>query len=208
MSKNTTKENIFNQALRMFNEQGIEYVGMREIAKELDIRVGNITYYFPTKDDIVAAIVTELADANNTILEAGDDLSMSTFLQMYSETSSNQFKYRCLFVSFVYLMEHNPKVKEVYIPNQEKRYKTIRKNLKLLMQNGYMDASLNDRTLDFLVSSISLMSRFWLSEGRLRFNDAGKRTLFKHYLELFALHLHPYATKQGRRDIDRFIDDL
>ena len=55
MSKSeiTTEEKILAKALEMFNERGIEYVGMRELAATLNIRVSNITYYFPTKDDLV-----------------------------------------------------------------------------------------------------------------------------------------------------------
>jgi len=53
MSKSTmdTRKKILDKALEMFNERGIEYVGLRELASILDMRVSNITYYFPTKDD-------------------------------------------------------------------------------------------------------------------------------------------------------------
>ena len=49
----TTKEKILSKALEMFNDRGIEYVGLRELAAILAMRVSNITYYFPTKDDLV-----------------------------------------------------------------------------------------------------------------------------------------------------------
>ena len=48
-----TEERIVTKALEMFNQSGVEYVGMRELAAALDMRVGNVTYYFPTKDDLV-----------------------------------------------------------------------------------------------------------------------------------------------------------
>ncbi len=51
--KLNTREIILDKALKMFNERGIEYVGLRELAGVLGIRVSNITYYFPTKDDLV-----------------------------------------------------------------------------------------------------------------------------------------------------------
>lgn len=208
MSKKNTKEIILEQAIKMFNEQGIEYVGVREIAKALDLRVGNITYYFPTKDDLVMAITMELAEANNKVLDVDEQLTMAQFLVMYSETFANHYKFRCLFISFVHLLEQNPKIEQLYLPNQEKRYKTIRRNLGYLMQNGYLDKELDADTLDFLVSSTSLMVRFWLSEARVRFRDAGKKVIFKHYLELFARLLLPYATKEGRKDILAFVKKL
>ncbi|RYZ50620.1 MAG: TetR/AcrR family transcriptional regulator, partial [Chitinophagaceae bacterium] len=44
--KLNTKDKIRDKALELFNERGIEYVGLRELAALLNIRVGNITYYF------------------------------------------------------------------------------------------------------------------------------------------------------------------
>ena len=49
-----------DKALEWFNERGIEYVGLRELASVLNIRVSNISYYFPTKDDLVYALSLEL----------------------------------------------------------------------------------------------------------------------------------------------------
>lgn len=208
MSKNNTRETILVQALKMFNEQGVEYVGVREIAKELDLRAGNITYYFPTKDDLVTALVLELAELNGRILRAGEDLDMGGFLNMYAEIFSNQYRYRCLYISFVFLMEHNPGAEAIYLPNQEKRFRNIRKNLRNLMHNGYLEKELSEHTLEYLVSSISLMVRFWISESRVRFKGESKKQVFKFYLDLFATHFLPYATKEGKKEIRAFVAAL
>ena len=39
----STKEKLVSRALDLFNENGIEYVGMRELAADLNMRVGNVT---------------------------------------------------------------------------------------------------------------------------------------------------------------------
>ena len=65
ISKSPTEKKIVETALKMFNESGIEYVGMRELAAALDMRIGNLTYYFPTKDDLVNRISLDLAEENN-----------------------------------------------------------------------------------------------------------------------------------------------
>jgi AcrR family transcriptional regulator len=48
-----TKEKIFKKALKFYNDQGIEYVGVRELAKELNISPGNLAYHFPKKEDLI-----------------------------------------------------------------------------------------------------------------------------------------------------------
>src|SRR6476660_9287329 len=70
--KTDTRSKIRDKALEMFNERGIEYVGLRELAGILDMRVSNITYYFPTKDDLVYEISMGLNQANSQVMVADD----------------------------------------------------------------------------------------------------------------------------------------
>jgi hypothetical protein len=40
--KSSVEQAIVDKALEMFNEKGVEYVGMRELAQSLDMRIGNL----------------------------------------------------------------------------------------------------------------------------------------------------------------------
>src|SRR3954470_15043706 len=97
--KLNTRDKILDKALEMFNEQGIEYVGLRELASLLDIRVSNITYYFPTKDDLVHELSLELSKANSGVIAKRESLTMSAFLEMFHQVFQNHVKYRCLLLS-------------------------------------------------------------------------------------------------------------
>lgn len=55
----STREQILIAARRRFNEEGYEQVTMRSLADGLHIGVGNVTYYFKRKQDIVAAIMDD-----------------------------------------------------------------------------------------------------------------------------------------------------
>jgi AcrR family transcriptional regulator len=92
------REEILAAALRLFNRAGIDGVTTRDIAREVDIRLGNLTYYFPTKNDIVLALVEEVtrsvdeALAENSKHDAGNLL-----LQYYQQVRiifTTHFKYR------------------------------------------------------------------------------------------------------------------
>lgn len=50
---------LLSTARRLFNERGFDGVTLREIAGALDISVGNLTYYFHTKEELVEAAVLE-----------------------------------------------------------------------------------------------------------------------------------------------------
>lgn len=56
----STREKILAVSLRLFNEQGYRSVTMREIADALSISVGNLTYHFAKKQDIVAALMDDI----------------------------------------------------------------------------------------------------------------------------------------------------
>jgi AcrR family transcriptional regulator len=89
----STEEKILVKALEMFNEKGVEYVGMRELAATLNIRVSNVTYYFPTKDDLVNQLSLQLRLLNSTIVVTNENLTITLFLEMLNKVFQNHVKY-------------------------------------------------------------------------------------------------------------------
>src|SRR5687768_11795085 len=102
--KTDTRRKIRDKALEMFNERGIEYVGLRELAAILDMRVSNITYYFPTKDDLVYELSMGLNQANSAVMIVEDGMTVSQFIEMMQKVFQNHVQYRCLLLSFVHVM--------------------------------------------------------------------------------------------------------
>src|SRR5919107_1802273 len=109
-----TRDKILDKALEMFNERGIEYVGLRELASVLCIRVSNITYYFPTKDDLVYALSLELSKKNAALLIERENLTMLGFLQILQQVFENHVTFRCLLLSVVHLMKQNKHMASAY----------------------------------------------------------------------------------------------
>ncbi|MEZ5013922.1 MAG: TetR/AcrR family transcriptional regulator [Chitinophagales bacterium] len=202
-----TKEKILQRALEMFNEKAIEYVGLREIAKDLNMRVGNITYYFPTKDDLVMALIDGLRKRNEHLILYENTPGMLAFLQRLQQQYQNQLYYKCLLLSFVHIMRWNQRAAEMYRGLQDRRYNSIDKVLSLLHKNGYLNTE-GMRQKDLLVNIFALHNRFWLSEAQISFSDLDDEAVMRKYLRNFALFLYPYATDKGIGDIDTFISSL
>jgi AcrR family transcriptional regulator len=209
MSKSilNTRYKILDKALEMFNERGIEYVGLRELALILEIRVSNITYYFPTKDDLVYALSLELRKENAEIIVERESLTMLAFLQMLHRVFQNHVKFRCLLLSVVHLMQQNKHMAEEYKKTQNVRNATIRSNLQVLTDAGYLKVT-DETDLEFLVSGISLISRFWISEAAVSFRKLSTDQQIHHYLSLLAKLLMPYCTEKARKDIQMFLENL
>lgn len=52
----TAKDEILIKAIELFNQYGYESVTMRDIANAMHKSVGNITYHYPKKSDLMSAI--------------------------------------------------------------------------------------------------------------------------------------------------------
>lgn len=197
-----TKDQIVDKALELFNRKGIEYVGMRELAAEMGMRIGNITYYFPTKDDLVLQLTIAYSELNSATLAAFPDTSLESYLQKSEQLFQNANKYRCLPLSIVHTLTQNKLVARRYKKVSSVRQEGLIQAMKALKNSGYL--KINDEELWVLVSAFSLINRFWPSEASLSSKHLSKKQI-DHYLKLVALLFIPYATAAGKKDIDHFL---
>ncbi len=65
----TTKLDIIQCASKLFLEQGYSNTSPRNICDILDISTGNLTYYFPTKEHLLAELVQILCDFQWEMIE-------------------------------------------------------------------------------------------------------------------------------------------
>ena len=200
----TTQEHIVAKALELFNRRNIEHVGMRELAAELGMRIGNITYYFPTKDDLVYRIARDLTELNSQTIVEKEEITIQSFFDMMRQAFENHCRYRCLFVSFVHLMQ-NPLMAERYKISEKTRYDTWRRNVANLEKNGYI-ALKSAQDTEFLVSAIALIARFWISEATVSYRHLAIEKQIDHYIDIIARILLPYTTAKGRRQLQPFME--
>ena len=198
--KINTREKILIKALEMFNERGIEYVGMRELAATLNIRVSNITYYFPTKDDLVNQLSLEMNELNSKVVVTNENISISTFLEMLHHVFHNHVKYRCLLLSFVHLMEQNKAISLRYKKTQKDRNSVIRSNIKTLIKLAYLKID-DEEDVEFLTSTLSLIIRFWISEATVSHSRLTVQNQVSHYLTMIIKLLSNYATAKGKKEL-------
>jgi AcrR family transcriptional regulator len=200
-----TKEKITRKALDLFNQQGIEYVGMRELASSLGMQIGNINYYFRTKDDLVNQLAIDLSTLNDKTLITPKDLTMLAFLEMNERNFRNQYAYRCLFLSFVHIIRQNPIIAERYKKVEKARRGGFADSINMLQKQGYIEIE-EQESAAFLASAIGLIARFWISEAAISYKHFPVEQQIRHYVGLIAGMLTPYATKQGCRHIEEFLN--
>ena len=206
-SKMNTKDKIRDKALEMFNERGIEYVGLRELAGILDMRVGNITYYFPTKDDLVYELSLALTKKNSGIMVPSENITLTSFLEIQYKVFQHHQQFRCLMLSFVHLIQQNKRIADAYKETQKTRKNTIKTNLKVLTESGYLQVK-DEAELEFLVTTLALISRFWISEAVISFRNQTDDQQIRYYLNLVTTLFLPYSTSKGKKEIRLYLESL
>ena len=64
------RDRLVANACKLFYEQGIERTTLADIAGAADVPLGNVYYYFKTKDDLVRAVVDTQVDAVESVTTA------------------------------------------------------------------------------------------------------------------------------------------
>lgn len=199
------RDQILKTALRMFNEKGYVEVGMRQIARQLDISPGNLTYHFKKKEDILVALLQDFSLENtghyNRFSEAAPDIF--EFLHLMRNILHTQFHFRGVYIG-------NQVVQAALLGNQNFEYKSVaakriesfRAIFSDLRNVGHLKVS--DEDIEFLVSFITLFGRFWISEATLFNNNPDRQKTIHHYLSLLAKELSLFATGMGKEKIQRF----
>lgn len=201
-----TKEKILDKALELFNEKGMEYVGMRELAAALGMRIGNITYYFPTKDHLVFAISEMYAAYSATMHATYPVTNLYDLLKRNAYTHNERIKYRGLLLSIVHINENNPMVAESY-KNVSKQWGNRFEDDFAVLTKAKSIRTLTTNEKWHLESANSLLGRFWISEAALVAGKEHISNTIPHYIRLLAYNYRPYATKKGMAEIARYFEE-
>lgn len=100
----TTKLDIVRYATSMFLERGYSASSTKQIAQALDIGTGNLTYYFPTKEHLLAELVDILCRFQWKMMEREADEGLSSIMAICLELTT-----------MAAMCESDPAVKDFYV---------------------------------------------------------------------------------------------
>ncbi len=82
---NKTKYEILKTAVDLFLEKGYSAVSPNVIAKKLDMSTGNLTYYYPTKEHLLAILVDDLCKFQWKLIEEEAEDGISSVMAICLE---------------------------------------------------------------------------------------------------------------------------
>lgn len=200
-----TEIEVLKKAMEFYNSFGYAQVGMRELARELKISPGNLTYYFKKKEDVLIALLNQFSNLNASTIEAYRQLepTNANFLNLIKNIFENQFRYRGVYVGNQFfsnaVIEQNLFDYQSVVNKRKAVYEEI---FASLGKAGQLKVDQED--VLFLVSFITLFGRFWITEATLFDKSPDKEKVILQYLNLLMRQLTLFSTKAGKLSIEKF----
>jgi TetR/AcrR family transcriptional regulator, transcriptional repressor for nem operon len=94
------RERLIDGARQTLHAQGVESTTLADVANAADVPVGNVYYYFKTKDDLVRAVITAHADEVKARLAGLEHhrtpkARLKAFVRMLTEERELAARYGC-----------------------------------------------------------------------------------------------------------------
>lgn len=209
---NKTKNKILKTSLDLFNENGIENVRIRDIASKVNIRVGNLNYYFPTKNDILNALCLEFIDkVDEAINEVFTHPPKMIFERMYLQASiifSVQLEYRFIFTKrYAEILTSLPSVQKYYQKVLKTRFDEWMEFHTILVEQklAYPNIIKESYALSYILNTLAL---FWHQETTIYFPDYTDNQKKEHGLSVLFHAYKPYLTNKGLKQLMPLIKEL
>jgi len=200
------RDTILARARLLFNELGLESVGVRELARDLGLSPGNVSYHFPRKQDLVEALMAEHGARNAAIIE---ELARAPrvvdLMETYRRIFEGQFEYRFLLRSIVQVVEQHPELDARYAATDGERRRALARAF-TAMVGAELRADTDDAAIARIVGTCTVVARFWASEMRLSFQATPVERVIDHYLAIIAHAISPVATGGTRRSLAPYLD--
>ena len=199
-----TRRRILDVARRMFNDEGLSRVGVREIARALEMSPGNLAYHFATKDDLVEALVMELHELNlaTVFAEMPADFSLVSLYEAAVGAMRNMLGYRFVLLSYVDAVRVSPKLRTLERQLAEKRRARHDAMLDALVHGGWIESRALARS-EVLYEQGAMISSGWLANATMRAWSDEKAIL--HYAKLGCALLEPWCTPKGERVMKKLL---
>lgn len=101
MNAQTKRERLIDSAAALFHQNGIHVTSLADIAKDADIPIGNVYYYFKTKEELALAAIEKRSEsfrAGYTLLEQAIDDPRQRLIEAaryYDKVRDEYTRYGC-----------------------------------------------------------------------------------------------------------------
>ncbi|AQY50428.1 putative TetR family transcriptional regulator [Listeria weihenstephanensis FSL R9-0317] len=190
--KKDRREAILDMAQELFSENGYNDVSMRNVADALQISVGNLTYYFKRKEDLIEAVILEqskgyqLPETPRTLLELHQ-----FFIQGIVHQKKNDYFFRYS----DQLAQVSDEIYQLQVRVLKTRFEMLQESFAILESAGNMEKEQLPGQIDGVVELINMVKVYWMPASDLYNSSAMKESPLN---SLWGI-VYPLLTEQGKR---------
>ncbi len=182
----------------MFNSKGLLSISLRDIAKELVISYGNLTYHYPNKENIITwlcvQMMEELDEAAKIIRNVNS--TFETVLKAPELSFEILYKYRFLFQDNVEIIRKYPGIalllKQIINSGKADHFNLFNE----LKEQGIMRLEIGEREVNYLIDiQADLKNMFFMN----LVEKENAHSFKKEYINYVNGLIYPYLTPKGIR---------
>lgn len=187
-----TKKQILEVSRVLFNEKGVMNVTLRDVAKSMKRSYGNITYHYPTKEDVLTSLFEEMNNELTSLQSPKDASNLMLYLLELPKFSFDiTVKYLFFTLDYNELKRNYSKLFVKVNSLSEERGKKWKMLLIHLRNEGFLKEELSNDDLDFIMTlSVSLRGAYF-QMTELEFYSKTEYSLILNQM------LKPYLCNRG-----------
>lgn len=204
-----TRDKILKKAQQLFNKNGVGNVTVRNICNELNISLGNFTYYFPDKQQIIVELYLGMIAALGEI-DKQINISRETIiylLEYHRQMFVIETDFRFFYLNTFEILNSNPSIREAYLQHVQNEKKRMKLLLNIYVKNGVLVNDTSQQGIDKIINLSLIIGSFWMIDAEVQFKGKEKQKLV-HYLELCCGTIEAHLTKKALAEYHTFFKEL
>lgn len=202
-SGHSTRELIIAMANEVINRTGIVDFRIETVARALNLSPGNITYHFPRKEDIIAAIWEQYETIMRTTLSEiiTPFLDIKQLYLYFRVVASKAIAYigvtSYYFGDIGVLRREHPAFSRWLDSNRVWMYDCYDR----LARNGCLRPIEDPRLRELIFASQTTLLRWWIDNAYARSGSEHLEASMDRYIYLSLMQFQPYLTDEGKRQL-------
>ena len=187
---------ILSKSVQLFNEFGLANVSPNKIAQILGISVGNLTYYYRTKEDLVDAICDQMYMESKSYMDIFSLPSLQDFRTTLIKFRELQIAYSFIFDDMVFICKKYPKIGDKLRKISQQRLKQGHELVEFYIKTGRLLPEGKDFNYKYFIHTVWLISTFWSSQGAIQILTKENKSSYEA-VDIIWYMLKPYLTLKG-----------
>lgn len=189
--KKNIREEIRNTARALFNARGYREVSMRDIADALHISVGNLTYHYKKKEDLIESVFLE---RHKQYQKPGAPENITALNQFFMRVLDNRREHAFYYAYYDELLELCPKAADLQMQVMRDMFEAIKGAFIKLQNENILRREAFTNQYDVIIQALMTICLYSLPEPMYLGENAMQQKLMSLWSIVFS-----FLTEEGKR---------